>query len=124
MKLLHNILRGSTLATALFIFQACYGMPQDYSEPFYYEATVKVTDSNGKALEGVSVSVRNALMTEFADHASSAADGTLEIYASVPKDNPSLELRFEAEGYAVKDTSIENVTDTEPDFKIKLVPLK
>ena len=48
MKLLHNILRGSTLATALFIFQACYGMPQNLDRGALYEATIKVTDSKGK----------------------------------------------------------------------------
>ena len=28
MKWLHNLLKGASLTTALFIFQACYGMPQ------------------------------------------------------------------------------------------------
>ena len=29
MKWLHNILKGASLTTALFIFQACYGAPQN-----------------------------------------------------------------------------------------------
>ena len=28
MKWLHNLLRGASLSGALFVFQACYGMPQ------------------------------------------------------------------------------------------------
>ncbi len=65
MKLLHNILRGSTLATALFIFQACYGMPQNLDRGALYEATIKVTDSKGKPIPGVKLFARNADMVEF-----------------------------------------------------------
>ena len=28
MKWLHNLLKGASLAGALFVFQACYGVPQ------------------------------------------------------------------------------------------------
>ncbi len=28
MKWLHNILKGASLTGALFVFQACYGIPQ------------------------------------------------------------------------------------------------
>ena len=41
MKWLRNILKGATLSTALFIFQACYGTP--------------VSRTTGQPLEGISI---------------------------------------------------------------------
>jgi len=120
MKLLHNILRGSTLATALFVFQSCYGMPQNVNDTLFYEATVKVTDGSGKAIAGVKASARNADMTTFAEQSVSDADGLLRISIAVPESARAVDIRFEAEGYAVKDTTIEDVTSPEPDFTVKL----
>ena len=120
MKLLHNILRGSTLATALFVFQSCYGMPQNVNDTLFYEATVKVTDGSGKAIAGVKASARNADMTTFADQSVSDADGLLRISIAVPESARAVDIRFEAEGYAVNDTTIEDVTSPEPDFTVKL----
>ena len=124
MKLLHNILRGSTLATALFIFQACYGMPQDRSEQFIYEARIKVTDAKGQALEGVKCSVKNYYMSEFTEQDVTGADGMLNISVAVPGQVAIryVDLRFEAEGFNVKDTTINDVTSPEPDFSVKLEP--
>ena len=120
MKLLHNILRGSTLATALFVFQSCYGMPQSEREMMMYDATIKVTDAKGKALEGVKVSARNAFMADFLEESTSDAQGLLRLEISIPVNEPSVDIRFEAEGYALKDTTIEDVTSPEPDFTVKL----
>ena len=120
MKLLHNILRGSTLATALFIFQSCYGMPQSLNESVMYEATIKVTDNTGKALEGVRLSVKNIDMADFYQQAATGADGMLTLSVAVPLSNPVLDLRFEADGFAAKDTTIKDVMNPEPDFTVKL----
>ena len=120
MKLLHHILRGSTLATALFIFQACYGMPQVNNGRLMYEATVKVTDNDGNALKGVKVSVKNAEMAEYLSQATSDENGQLDISMIVPMSEPYLDIRFEAEGFAPKDTTIKDVQKAEPGFKIKL----
>lgn len=120
MKLIHNILRGSTLATALFIFQSCYGMPQSLNESVMYEATIKVTDNTGKALQGVRLSVKNIDMADFYQQAATGADGMLTLSVAVPLSNPVLDLRFEADGYTVKDTTIKDVMNPEPDFTVKL----
>ena len=120
MKLLHNILRGSTLATALFIFQSCYGMPQNLDNMLLYEAKVKVTDSKGKALEGVKVSAKNTDMSDYAVETWSDADGLLDLTITASVEAPSIEIRFEADGYAVKDTTILDVRNPERDFKVKL----
>ena len=113
MKLLHHILRGSTLATALFIFQACYGMPQDYNQSLQYETTVKVVDANGNTLEGVKVSLRNATMTDFTEQTATGSDGMAVIDAAVPMESPALELRFEADGFEAKDLTLEDVNAAE-----------
>lgn len=34
MKWLHNLLKGLSLTAALFVFQACYGTPPGYPEPW------------------------------------------------------------------------------------------
>ena len=57
MKWLHNLLKGLSLTTALFIFQACYGTPDWLNEgnrlPF------KVVDAEtGDPLEGARISPR------------------------------------------------------------------
>ena len=56
MKWLHNLLKGLSLTTALFVFQACYGTPEwlhDNALPF------KVVDARtGDPLEGVGISSR------------------------------------------------------------------
>lgn len=121
MKLLHNILRGSTLATALFVFQSCYGMPMSEREMMMYDATIKVTDAQGKALPGVKVSARNAHMADFSETAATSdAQGLLQLQIAFPASEPYVDIRFEADGYALKDTTIEDVTSPEPDFTVKL----
>ena len=121
MKILHHILRGSTLATALFIFQACYGMPPSFERGGLYEATIKVTDGKGAPLQGVKLYARNSDMAEFiADPVISDEEGMIQFEMAFPLENPGIEMRFEAEGYAVKDTTIQDPTNPEPDFKIKL----
>ena len=56
MKWLHNLLKGLSLTTALFIFQACYGSPEwlhDCNLPFKVVAA-----DTGEPLEGVRISSR------------------------------------------------------------------
>ena len=125
MKLLHNILRGSTLATALFIFQACYGMPpSDFENRAFYEATIKVTDSDGTPMQGVQLFAKNAEMAEFISTEVSDKDGLLHFSISVPRENPEIAMRFEAEGFEARETTITDVFNPEPDFAVELEALK
>ena len=59
MKWLRNILKASTLTTALFIFQACYGTPQrDFYEPGKARMSFSlVSKTTGLPLEGITISV-------------------------------------------------------------------
>ena len=53
MKWLHNILRASSLATALFIFQACYGSPQmAQGEPVPEEQVAEDSEDNSEEEQG------------------------------------------------------------------------
>lgn len=58
MKILHNLLKGASLTGALFVFQACYGMPQPdiYGEgglaPMSFSLVSRAT---GEPLEGIQV---------------------------------------------------------------------
>ena len=58
MKILHNLLKGASLTGALFVFQACYGMPQPdiYGEgglaPMSFSLVSRTT---GEPLEGIQV---------------------------------------------------------------------
>ena len=58
MKWLHNLLKGASLTGALFVFQACYGMPEP---PLYEEAGEApmsfslVSKSTGEPLEGIRI---------------------------------------------------------------------
>lgn len=117
MKLLHNILKGSTLATALFIFQSCYGVPQGRNGN-YYETEIKVLDKGSSApVKGVKVYVSAEDSVEFTEWAETDENGCALVCVTVPPDSTALELRLSAEGYAVKDTTIEL---PDGDFTVKL----
>ena len=55
-KFLHNLLKGASLTTALFIFQACYGIRQPFWE--YGEAPMRftlVSGQTGDPLTGIRI---------------------------------------------------------------------
>ena len=58
MKWLHNILKGASLTGALFVFQACYGSPQDswYDENDWTPMSFTVLSRDGgKPAAGIKV---------------------------------------------------------------------
>lgn len=81
MKLLRDILKAGTLSTALFIFQACYGVPKDFGAE-YEEVSLYVFSSSGKTpLQGISVSQKNG--GDWIDCGKTAEDGTLTVYTTL-----------------------------------------
>ena len=44
-RVLRNFLKGCSLTTALFIFQACYGTPQGYNPDIVEETEIESADS-------------------------------------------------------------------------------
>jgi hypothetical protein len=58
MKWLHNLLKGASLTGALFVFQACYGMPQNAleAEEGFAPMSFSVFDrSTNQPLQGIKV---------------------------------------------------------------------
>ena len=61
-----RVLRGLSFTTALFIFQACYGTPQDFGFDLLLEGSVK-SKATGLPIKGIRVSVENSLQFYLTD---------------------------------------------------------
>ena len=96
-----GMIGGLSFTSALFIFQACYGMPQDMMDDILLEG--KVTSlTTGLPVEGIRVSVEN-----FGNYANTNSKGQFSFYT--PGDSHLLlifeDIDPEAHGnFARKDT--------------------
>lgn len=70
------LLRGFSLTSAMFIFQACYGTPQDFGLDLYIEGQVRAKTS-GLPIKGIRVSVTNDAQYGFTDN-----EGKFSLYAA------------------------------------------
>ena len=52
---IRNIVGGLSFTTALFVFQACYGTPQDFGLDSFVEGKV-VSKTSGEPIKGIKVS--------------------------------------------------------------------
>lgn len=59
-RLLRSIVGGLSFTTALFIFQACYGTPQDFGLDVLVEGQVK-SRATGLPVKGIRVSVQDGI---------------------------------------------------------------
>jgi len=57
-SLLRKLLGGLSLTTAAFIFQACYGTPQDFGIDVFITGRIR-SDKSGLPAKGIKVSVTN-----------------------------------------------------------------
>jgi len=62
-----NIIRGLSFTSVLFVFQACYGSPQDFGADVLIEGQVK-SKTSGLAIQGIKVSVAYNMQYEFTDY--------------------------------------------------------
>lgn len=122
MKWFRNILKASTLTTALFIFQACYGTPQrDFYEPglaamsFYV-----VSDETGAPLEGISINVNEG--SGIRELGKTGADGrcSVEIPYFRNEPGPYMSIQDPASAYMTRDTMLADLRERE--ILIELVP--
>ena len=125
MKILHNILKGASLTGALFVFQACYGMPQDsaYTEgglaPMSFSLVSRAT---GEPLEGIQV--KGGSWKRDMDREESLGvtgeDGRCRVEIPYLRNVEGPYLRFEDPNgrFAAKDTSLADLRDR--DIVIKL----
>ena len=125
MKFLHTFLKGASLTGALFVFQACYGMPQDdmYREgglaPMSFSLVSRTT---GEPIEGVRV--KGGTMKRDMDRedvlGTTGADGRCRVEIPYFRNVEGPYLRFEDPNgqFAAKDTTLADLRDR--DIVIKL----
>ena len=81
-----KLLGGLSLTTALFIFQACYGTPQDIGLDLFIEGQVK-SKATGTPIKGIKVSVADKMQYEYTD-----ADGKFSFFTEAAS---SYKIKFE-----------------------------
>ena len=125
MKFLHNLLKGVSLTGALFVFQACYGIPQS---PLYEDGGLApmsfslVSKTTGEPLEGIQVK-GGTYKSDFKDDEPlgvTGADGRCRVEIPYARNLEGPYLRFEdPEGrFVIKDTTLADLRDR--DIVIKL----
>lgn len=118
-KWFRNLLKGASLTTALFIFQACYGMPQGIYDEREFYLTLEVVDGVTKApVSGVTVKSLTDGSGQWYEEGVTDADGQIVVPVSYACDK--VQLKFsDADGkYTAKDTTI--VEFSEPIARIPL----
>lgn len=116
MKWLHNLLKGASLSGALFVFQACYGMPQPAlweeggTAPMSFSL---VSHATGKPLEGIEIWGNNGYGSNDTKLGVTNADGQCRVELSYRRnvEGPVLHFVDPQELYAVKDTTLADLRD-------------
>ena len=104
---IRNLIGGLSFTSALFMFQACYGTPQDFGLDLLLEGQVK-SITTGLPIEGIKVSVSENLQYEVTDK-----NGRFSLYTEKLE---SLTVKFEdidAEEngqYITKDTVLDEAS--------------
>jgi len=103
-----KILGAISLTSVLFVFQACYGTPQDYGLDVLVEGQV-LSGTTGLPIEGIKVSVADNIQYEFTN-----SSGMFSFYAE--KHN-QITLKFEDidlaqnSSFANRNTLLSNASD-------------
>ena len=104
-----KILGGLSLTSALFIFQACYGTPQDMGLDIFIVGQVK-SEKTSKPVKGIKVSVEGKMQYQYTDES-----GKFSFYTETAS---SYKIKFEdidadQNGiFAGKDTLLTNIDKT------------
>jgi putative lipoprotein (rSAM/lipoprotein system) len=75
-RILRTVYGALSLSSALFVFQACYGTPQDMGIDVYIQGSVKSTATN-QPISGIRVSIENHSQYEITDN-----EGKFGIYTT------------------------------------------
>ncbi|MDR3236818.1 MAG: hypothetical protein LBT48_08885 [Prevotellaceae bacterium] len=116
-KLWKALFTGCGITTAAFIFQACYGTPQDYERDAYVYGVV-TSHTTGRPVQGVKVSLKDSPYHD----SETDAEGCFIIY--IPQQD-SLYLHFEDKfrqygAYSSKDTIIATLGKREIECNVSL----
>lgn len=107
-KWIRKLIGGLSFTSALFIFQACYGTPQDFGLDLLVEGQVK-SKTSGLPIKGIKVSVADNMQYEMTDE-----NGRFSFYTAMLD---GLKIQFEdidleQNGlYIDKDTVLNNESD-------------
>ena len=105
---IRKILGGLSFTTAMFVFQACYGTPQDFGADIFIEGLVK-SKRTGRPIQGIKVSVANNPQYLYTNE-----DGSFSLYTEIAE---SYKIIFEdidsnQNGlFNNKDTTLINIGD-------------
>ena len=113
MRWLHNILKGASLTTALFIFQACYGTPS-WMNDLNVELQV-VSAEDGSPIDDVEIYSRIDADDELIWNLCGYTDekGSLSTMIITHDGiDPQFRISDPAGRYAAKDTVVSNLGDT------------
>ena len=105
---IRKIIGGLSFTTALFVFQACYGTPQDMGHDLLLEGHVK-SKTSGLSIKGIKISVANNIQYDLSDE-----NGKFSFYTEI---QDSLKIVFEDVDtienvhYANKDTILTAISD-------------
>lgn len=106
---IRNLLRGLSVTSMVFVFQACYGTPQDMKYDMYIEGVVKAR-ATGEPIQGIKVSLTETDQYEFTDDR-----GVFSFYTDIATSYP---LLFEDEdggqngAFMTRDTVIDPENNT------------
>jgi hypothetical protein len=122
---MHNLLKGASLTTALFIFQACYGVPQPALYEDYGEAAMSfslMSKSTGKPLEGIVISGSVRSGKYYQELGVTGPDGRCSVNIPYIRNaqGPFLEFEDPAGNYMPKDTSLADLRERE--IVIRMTP--
>jgi hypothetical protein len=107
-NVIRKIIGGLSLTSAMFVFQACYGTPQDFGLDLLIEGQVK-SKSSGLPIKGVKVSVVENMQYELTDE-----EGKFSFYTEMLE---GLTLQFQDVDsiqnglYAAKDTVLSDLSE-------------
>lgn len=107
-NVIRKIIGGLSLTSAMFVFQACYGTPQDFGLDLLVEGQVK-SKSSGLPIKGIKVSVADNIQYELTDD-----EGKFSFYTELLE---GLTLQFQDVDstqnglYAGKDTVLTDLSD-------------
>lgn len=122
-KTLHNLLKGASLTTALFIFQACYGIRQPLYEG-WGEAPMGftlVSRKSGEPLQGIRILGQAVAGNKYEELGVTGEDGRCSVAIPYLRNEEGPYLRFEdPEGrMAPKDTMLADLR--ERDILIQMI---
>ena len=125
MKFLHHLLKGASLTGALFVFQACYGMPQTPLMAEGGEAPMTfslVSHKTGEPLEGIRIKGGTWKQDMERENVLGITDANGRCRVGIPyyrnQEGPFLRFEDPQGAFVVKDTTLADLRDREIVIKL------